>query len=42
VIRRLLDRIYDWLLGLLVGDDTTWLTEEYAALLDEQDQGGKP
>jgi hypothetical protein len=41
VIRRLLDRIYDVLIGLLVGDDTTWLTDEYMALLEEQDQGGE-
>jgi hypothetical protein len=41
VIRRLRNRIYDWLISLLIGDDTTWLTDEYAALLDEQDQGGE-
>jgi hypothetical protein len=52
MIRRLLQRLKDWatalpnrlrdvLIAWLAGDGTTWLTDEYLALLDEQDQGGE-
>ncbi|WP_156960501.1 hypothetical protein [Amycolatopsis taiwanensis] len=41
MIRRLVERLREWSIAWLVGDGSTWLTDEYAALLDEQDRGGE-
>lgn len=41
MIRRVIERLREWAIAWLIADDTTWLTDEYAALLDEQDRGGE-
>lgn len=37
MIRRLIQRFRGWARAWLAGDDSTWLTDEYAAILDDRE-----